>query len=58
MTRTSARQHAWLGLGIGLMAVGITIASLAPAIAQGRALAACVLGLVGIAAFVKSGVLK
>lgn len=51
-------RNGWLALGVLAMALGIAIAALAPAIAQGRALAACVLGLAGVGLFVKSGVLE
>lgn len=54
----AGNRSGWVALGGLAMALGIAVAALAPAIAQGRALAACVLGLAGVAAFVKSGVLK
>lgn len=54
----TTRKPAYLAAGITLMAAGIAIAALAPAIAAGRALAACIAGLLGLAAFVKSGVLS
>lgn len=52
------RKSAYLAAGIALMAAGIAIAALAPAIAAGRALAACIAGLLGLAAFIRSGVLQ
>lgn len=47
-----------VALGCLAMAGGIAVAAMAPAMSQGRALAACVLGLVGVGLFIRSGVLK
>lgn len=50
------KQHL-AGLGVLLLALGIAVAALAPAISTTRAVAACVLGIAGVVACKRSGVL-